>query len=102
MENKSPLFRQDVINNRMHRNLGCARINIPLNYRVASYVALGIVFASIGFFYIAQISERMFIKGYLDTENGIISVDADFSGLVKQVLVEEGSVVKKDQLLLVI
>ncbi|WP_133131369.1 HlyD family secretion protein [Legionella yabuuchiae] len=102
MENKSPLFRQDVINNRIHRSLGIARINIPLNYRVAGFVGLGIVLVLLVFFCVAQISERTFVRGYLDTENGIISVESDVSGIVDQIYVEEGSKVKKGQVLFII
>ncbi|MCC5792144.1 MAG: HlyD family efflux transporter periplasmic adaptor subunit [Legionellaceae bacterium] len=99
MENKSPLFRQDVINNRIHRSLGTTRINIPLNYRVASAVGLVIVLVLIIFLSVAQISERTNIRGYLDSENGIISVESDVSGMIENIFVEEGSQVKKGQIL---
>jgi len=102
MENKRSIFRQDVIKNRVHRSLGSARINIPLNFRVAGYLALGVILSLLVFFYAAQISERTFVKGYLDTENGVISVESDVSGLVEQILVDEGSEVNKGQVLFVI
>ncbi|WP_162263197.1 HlyD family secretion protein [Legionella nautarum] len=54
------------------------------------------------FFYFAQISEKIFIRGYLDTEGGIISVESESPGLVDKVAVEEGSFVQKGQLLFVI
>lgn len=64
MENKHPFFRQNVINNRIHRSLGTVRMNIPLNYRVAGYVAAALVFVLLLFFYFAQISERTLVRGY--------------------------------------
>lgn len=102
MENKHPLFRQNVINNRIHRSLGTVRINIPLNYRVAGYIAVALVFVLLLFFYFAQISERTLVRGYLDTENGIISVESNVSGLVENIFVEEGSEVKKGDVLFII
>lgn len=38
-------------------------------------------------------------KGYISIEGGLISIDAPRPGIIKQVLVEEGAVVKKGQLL---
>lgn len=102
MENKHPLFRQNVINNRIHRSLGTVRINIPLNYRVAGYIAVALVFVLLLFFYFAQISERTLVRGYLDTENGIISVESNVSGLVEKIFVEEGSEVEKGDVLFII
>ena len=102
MENKSSLFRQEVIANRLNRSLGSTRINVPLNYRFAGYGALGLLFVLILFFYFAQISERNFIRGYLDSENGIVSVESEFSGIVERASVEEGKVVKKGELLYII
>ncbi|MDI9818508.1 MULTISPECIES: HlyD family secretion protein [unclassified Legionella] len=102
MENKYPLFRQNVINNRIHRSLGVVRINIPLNYSVAGYIAVALVFVLLLFFSFAQISERTLVRGFLDTENGIISVESNASGLVEKIFVEEGSEVKKGDVLFII
>lgn len=102
MENQQPLFRQNVINNRIHRSLGTVRINIPLNYRLAAYISVTIVFVLLIFFYFAQISERTMVRGFLDTENGIISVESNGSGLIEQIFVEEGSEVKKGDVLFII
>lgn len=38
-------------------------------------------------------------KGYISIEGGLISIDAPRPGIIKEILVEEGSVVKKGQLL---
>lgn len=102
MENKKSLFRQDVIDNRLHRRLGTVRINIPINFKMAGIIAVGIIFMLSVFFCVAQISERAFVRGYLDTENGIISVESDVAGIIEQIFVEEGSKVKKGQLLFII
>lgn len=102
MGNKKPLFRQDVINNRIHRSLGTVRINIPINFKIAGMVGAGIIFILSVFFCTAQISERAFVRGYLDTENGIVSVESYVPGIIEQIFVEEGSKVKKNQLLFIV
>lgn len=102
MENIHPLFRQNVISNRTNRGLGTVRINIPLNYRVSGYVAIAFVLILFLFFYFAKISERTLVRGYLDTENGIISIEPNASGLIDKVFVEEGSEVKKGDVLFII
>lgn len=38
-------------------------------------------------------------KGYISIEGGLISIDAPRPGIIKEILVEEGSIVKKGQLL---
>lgn len=38
-------------------------------------------------------------KGYVSIEGGLISIDAPRPGIIKEILVEEGSIVKKGQLL---
>lgn len=102
MENKSPLFRQEVINNRIYRSLGTIRINVPLNFQIAGYCAMGILFILMVFLLCAQISERIFIRGYLDTKSGIISVESDVSGIIDEVAVEEGMFVREGEKLFVI
>ncbi|CAM4499628.1 MAG: hypothetical protein LEGION0403_FIIPPAGN_02545 [Legionella sp.] len=99
MENKSHLFRQDVINNRIHRSLGTTRINIPLNYKLACIVSFALILILFIFFSVAQISERTYVRGYLDSEEGIISVESDVAGIVENIFVEEGNEVKKGQVL---
>lgn len=102
MENKTPLFRQEVLKNQIHRSLGTIRINVPLNFRIAGYGSLGIILILLVFFHTVQMSERTFIRGYLDAEGGIISVESEVSGLVDKMTVEEGEFVQKGQLLLII
>jgi membrane fusion protein len=102
MENKSSLFRQEVVRHRLNRSLGSTRINVPINYRVAGYGACGILFLLVVFFYFAQIADRSFIKGYLDSEGGVVSIESEFPGLVDKILIEEGQEVKKGDLLYVI
>ena len=99
MENAGPIFRQNAIDNRINRSLGTTRINIPLNYRIACIVSIVLIIILIFFFSVAQISDRTYVRGYLDSENGIISVESEVSGIVENIFVEEGSEVKKGQVL---
>ncbi|MFA5959965.1 MAG: HlyD family efflux transporter periplasmic adaptor subunit [Tatlockia sp.] len=99
MENNSSLFRNEVIANRLNRNLGSTRINVPLNFRVAIYFTLVILCGIFLLFYFAQLTEVHFIRGYLDSENGVISVESEFHGIVEKAFVEEGKSFKKGALL---
>ena len=97
MDEKKSLFRHEVSEHRYHRSLGTVRINIPLNYRLAGYCTLGIIVTIVLFFQIAQLSEQTLIRGYVDAESGIISVESEDAGMVRQVTVDEGEFVRKGQ-----
>lgn len=102
MESASPLFRKEAIENRVNRSLGSTRINVPMNFHIAGYGALGILVMFFLFVSYAQLSEKTYIRGYLDTEKGIISVESKFQGMVKEVTVEEGMSVQKGDVLYII
>lgn len=102
MENEKSLFRKEVIDNRLHRNLGAVSINAPFNFRLASYAALFIIILLIIFFSTAELSKKTVVRGYLDAETGIFTIDAEKPGIIKKVMVEEGEFVRKGQLLFIV
>lgn len=101
MENK-PLFRKEVLDNRLNRNLGTARLNVPLNYQITSILVLVLLAIIIVFFGFAQTSEQTFIRGYLDADGGIVTVYSEDGGIVKKSVIEEGKQVKKGDTLFII
>lgn len=102
MEKASPLFRQEVIDNRINRSLGTTRINVPMNYHIAGFGALLIVILLILFVFFAQFSEKTYIQGYLDSKKGIVTIESEFQGIVKTVAVEEGMYIHKGEVLFII
>ncbi|KTD37576.1 hemolysin D [Legionella moravica] len=40
MEKQSTLFRKEVMDKRLNRNLGTFRINVPLNYQITGILTL--------------------------------------------------------------
>ncbi|OJY08907.1 MAG: hypothetical protein BGO90_14720 [Legionella sp. 40-6] len=102
MEKRFSFFRKEVIENRLNRNLGTIRINVPLNYQLACIFSV-ILFAVIAtFFCFAQTSEQTYIRGYLDSDSGVITINSEAGGIISQADIEEGKHVKKGDTLFVI
>jgi membrane fusion protein len=102
MENKQPLFREEAINSRLNRSMGTIRLNVPLNYRIVSVFSLIIIITILLFLSFAQISEKIFVRGFLDNERGIVTVHSDLGGVILQSRIEEGDRIIKGDTLFVI
>lgn len=102
MEKRSSLFRKEAIDNRLNRNLGTIRINVPLNYRLTGILSLILLVVIAIFLCFAQTSERTYIRGYLDSDVGIITVNSEEGGLINQAGIEEGKQVRKGDTLFII
>jgi membrane fusion protein len=102
MEKRFSLFRKEAIENRLSRNLGTTRINVPLNYQLACILSVILLAVITVFFCFAQISERTYIRGYLDSDVGIITVNSEAGGIINQSGIEEGKHVKKGDTLFII
>lgn len=102
MEKKQhPLFREEAINSRLNRSMGTIRINVPLNYRIVSIFSSLVIITIILFLFFAQTAEKIFVRGFLDTENGIVTVHSEIGGVILKSRVEEGERVKKGDTLFV-
>ncbi|CAM3702195.1 HlyD family efflux transporter periplasmic adaptor subunit [Legionella longbeachae] len=102
MDKRDSLFRKEAIDNRLNRNLGTIRINVPFNYQLAGILSAVLLVIITLFFCFAQTSEQTYIRGYLDSDGGIVTVNAEAGGLINQAGVEEGQSVKKGDVLFVI
>jgi membrane fusion protein len=102
MEKPPSLFRQEVINNRLNRNLGTTRINVPLNYQITGIFTLFLLIMMGIFLCCARTSERTYIRGYLDSNGGIITVSSEHGGIIHKAGIEEGKHVKKGDILFII
>jgi len=99
---KKPLFRQEAIDNRLNRSLGTALINVPFNYQMTAILAMVLLAIIIVFFCFAQTAEQTFIRGYLDSDIGIVTVYSEDRGIIRQAVVEEGKQVNKGDTLFII
>jgi membrane fusion protein len=102
MKEESSLFREEALNSRLNRSLGVHRLNVPLNYRVMTVFAL-IILSFIGcFICFAQIAANRVIRGYLDSDKGIVTVHSKSGGVLVTLEAKEGKKVKKGDLLFVL
>lgn len=102
MEKGCFLFRKEVIQHRLSRNLGVTRINVPLNYQLAAVFSFILLLLITLFFCCAETSEQTSIRGYLDSDLGVMTLHSEQGGLIKQALIEEGKSVKKGDTLFII
>lgn len=96
------LFREEAIQARLHRSLGSVRMNVPLPYGIVSYFSFFALISIFVFLFFFQISEKAELRGFLDTDPGLVKVRAPNSGQIIQSEVEEGSRVNKGDLLFVV
>jgi membrane fusion protein len=92
---KNPLFRREVSDNKRHKNYGSVFINIPTNYAVLSVgfslLTLGIILL----FIFAEVSEKFIVKGYLNSNKGVVRVYPNKLGIIIKQYVKQGDTVKK-------
>ncbi|MCA0404156.1 MAG: efflux RND transporter periplasmic adaptor subunit [Proteobacteria bacterium] len=96
------LFRTEAANSRLQRHLGPININLPLSYKLIGFVVAIFLIGLILFLIFAKTAEKIIVRGYLDNEDGIISIHSELGGLVVKQLHKEGDKIKKGELLMVI
>jgi membrane fusion protein len=99
---KQLLFREEALNTRINRNLGTIRISVPFNYWVASVGSLLLLSALVSFLFFGQVSEKIEVRGYLDSEKGIVSLHPKSDGVIIRSKAVEGKKVKKGDVLFII
>lgn len=101
MENQL-LFREEAVGSRINRNMGTIRINVPFSYWVASGFSLLLLIIIFLFLFYAQVAEKIVVRGYLDSENGIVTVQSNLGGVILQSNAIESKKVKKGDVLFII
>lgn len=102
MEKRPSLFRKEAMSNRLNRNLGTCRINVPMNYQITGILSSILLVAIIVFVCFAQTSERIYIRGYLDSDAGVVTVSSEERGVISKVGIEEGKHVNKGDPLFIV
>lgn len=102
MDSKQPLFRSEAMDNRLHRSLGTIRLSIPFNYQLMSCCVGLLLFGMLMFLVFAKTTEQIRVQGFLDTEQGLVTVPAPSNGRIVSSTIVEGDVVKKGAVLFLI
>lgn len=102
MEKKSSLFRKEAIKNRLNRSLGTTRINTPMNYQIAGLSSLALISIIVIFLCCAHTTSKISVKGFLDTERGILSIHSELGGFIVKEPIQEGTHVNKGDTLCII
>lgn len=100
--NRSTFFRTEVLNDIKNKNYGSVSINVPVKYTTVT-VGIGVlILLIILFFMFAQYSEKVVVKGYINSTQGIIRVYPNKNGVIVKSWVHQGSQVSKGDALFLI
>ncbi|MFT5210936.1 MAG: membrane fusion protein [Flavobacterium sp.] len=94
------LYRQEAVNHAGQRSFGGITIKQPLSLQGLTLLVLTITIIIILFLQAGEYARKVTVTGYVKPELGISHVYATNDGVVEQLLVEEGSLVEKNQVLL--
>jgi membrane fusion protein len=95
-----PLFRQEVLDSKRGDWLGSIRLATPLSHRVLTGLTLTVGAALLMFLMLGQYTRRERTSGMLVPIAGLIDVKAAVAGTVTRTLVDQGSNVHAEDLLI--
>jgi membrane fusion protein len=91
----TPLFRDAAVQAQRTQWLGTVVLAPPLSQRAFGGVALGLLALLVLFLGFAEFTRRARVTGWLVPDIGLVRIYAPSNGVVSAVLVEEGSVVRR-------
>lgn len=97
-----PLFRKEAMDARRVRSLGDVLLVRPLPLTVFVTIATAFLLALVFFFFFGHYTKRQVVKGYVEPSGGVVAVYAQRAGVVVKRMVEEGSAVRRGDVLLVL
>lgn len=100
--NKNQLFRQEAIENRLNRSLGIASVNIPVRVKLTATLLCVLFILVLIFIAFVPFSERLSVRGFIDSEKGVASIYSSSNGIVVSSHITEAKHVIKNQNLMVI
>lgn len=93
----SELFRKQALDAQKQRLFGSISLAQPLSHTIVTLSLATLVTGIILFLCFSNYARKETVKGYLKPENGLIKTFTNREGIVDQLLVEEGSVVRAGQ-----
>ncbi len=97
-----PLFRPEVHQAQAAQWLGSVRLHRPLSFAVLTTAALGLALALVAFAAWGEVNRKARLSGLLVPSLGSLSLTATQSGVLRQLPITEGQVVKAGDVLLVL
>jgi len=94
MEN---LFRQEVADNKKYRLEGTISLVQPPLFKVLTLLILFVLIISLVFLSLGSYTRKEKVSGILQPNTGLIKLGAPQSGIVSEILVKEGQLVKRNQ-----
>lgn len=92
--NSDPIFRREVSLTREADGLGRPRVALPRGAGVLSWLTVASVVALIMFMFLGTYTRRETVTGVLVPLNGVLQINAPFSGTIATIDVKEGMHVK--------
>lgn len=100
--NDADFFRREVFHDIKNKNYGSVSINVPVKYTIVTLGICGLIVLIVLFFIFAEYSEKMIVKGYINSTKGIIRVYPNKNGVIVKSWIHQGSRVNKgDRLFLI-
>jgi membrane fusion protein len=90
----SELFRRDAVQHAIRRLNGTVILATPVAVKTLGVFFAGILFLAVGFAYSASYARKATVIGYLVPDQGMIRATSQTPGILREVLVKEGAVVK--------
>ena len=94
------LFRPEVLERKRHRLDGAISLVQPPLFKSFALLMVFIVFISLVYLSIGSYTRKERVSGLLQPDSGLLKLTAPQSGIISELLVEEGQKVKKNQPLL--
>ncbi|WDD98976.1 HlyD family efflux transporter periplasmic adaptor subunit [Thalassomonas actiniarum] len=94
------LFRPEVLEKKRHRLDGAVSLVQPPLFKSFALLMVFIVFISLVYLSIGSYTRKERVSGMLQPDSGLVKLTAPQSGIITQLLVQEGQAVQKDQPLL--
>ncbi len=95
----NPLFRQQVLEHQKERLYGKVIIHQPLTFVLVTYFLLSLCLVIFIYLYFGNYVRRENVSGYLVPDKGLIKLYVPTKGILLNKFVEEGQLVKKNELL---
>ncbi|MBU2864951.1 HlyD family secretion protein [Reinekea forsetii] len=101
-ESRHGLFRKQAVEKQQNRLLGDVLVIPPISYSLVTAIIVLLVIAAIVLLFNGTYARKETVQGFLVPDTGVIKVYASTNGIVKDLLVNEGDLVVKNQPLMII
>jgi len=91
------LFRQEVIDNKKNRLSGTISLVQPAIFKSLAFLLIAVVITSLIFLSAGSYTRKEKVSGILQPNTGLLRLSSPQAGVVTELLVHEGQVVKKNQ-----